>query len=47
MNLCSIFVSMIIGFVTLTKNMTVINVVPTGTDINNCFNAVNNAFEQI
>ena len=27
-NLCSIFVSIIIGFVTLTENMTVINVVP-------------------
>ena len=27
------FVSIIIGFVTLTKNMTVINVVPAGTDI--------------
>ena len=33
MNLCSIFVSMIIGFVILPKNMTVINVVPAGTDI--------------
>ena len=32
-NLCSIFVSMIIGFVILPKNMTVINVVPAGTDI--------------
>ena len=34
MNLCSIFVSIIIGFVTLPENMTVINVVPAGTDIN-------------
>ena len=36
MRLCesfSIFVSTIIGFVTLTENMTVINVVPAGTDI--------------
>ena len=33
MNLCSIFVSIIIGFATLTENMTVINVVPAGTDI--------------
>ena len=32
-NLCSIFVSNIINFVTLTKNMTVINVVHAGTDI--------------
>ena len=33
MNLCAIFSSIINGFVTLTKNMTVINVVPAGTDI--------------
>ena len=33
MNLCSIFVSIIIGFVTLPENMTVINAVPAGTDI--------------
>ena len=33
MNLCSIFVSIIIDFVTLTENMTVINVVHAGTDI--------------
>ena len=33
MNLCSIFDSIIIGFVTLTENMTAINVVPAGTDI--------------
>ena len=33
MNLCSILISMIIGFVILHKNMTVINVVPAGTDI--------------
>ena len=32
-NLCSIFVSIIIGFVTLPKNMAVINAVPGGTDI--------------
>ena len=30
---CSIFVSIIIGFVTLPENMTVINGVPAGTDI--------------
>ena len=34
MNLCSIFVSIVIGFVMLPKNMTVINVVSAGTDIN-------------
>ena len=33
MNLCSIFVSIITDFVTLTENMTVINVVHAGTDI--------------
>ena len=33
MNLCSIFVSIIIDFVILPENMTVINVVPAGTDI--------------
>ena len=33
MNLCSIFVSIIIGSVTLPENMTVINAVPAGTDI--------------
>ena len=33
MNFCSIFVSIIIDFVTLTENMTVINVVDAGTDI--------------
>ena len=33
MNLCSILISMIIGFVILPKNMTVINVVPARTDI--------------
>ena len=33
MNLCSIFVSIIIDFVTLTENMMVINVVHAGTDI--------------
>ena len=31
--LFSIFVSIIIGFVTLPENMTVINAVPAGTDI--------------
>ena len=34
MNFCSIFVSIIVGFVTLTENMMVIKVVPAGTDIN-------------
>ena len=33
MNLCSIFVSIIIGSVTLPENMTVINAVPAGTHI--------------
>ena len=33
MNLCSIFVSIITGFVILPENMTVINVVPVETDI--------------
>ena len=33
MNLCSIFVSIIIGSVTLPENMTVINAVPAVTDI--------------
>ena len=33
MNLRSIFISIIIGFVTLSENMTVINAVPAGTDI--------------
>ena len=33
MNLCSIFVSIIIDSVTLPENMTVINAVPAGTDI--------------
>ena len=33
MNLCSIFVSIIIGFVTLLENMTVIDAVPAGTNI--------------
>ena len=33
MNLCSIFVSIIFDFVTLSENMTVINAVPAGTDM--------------
>ena len=33
MNLCSIFVSNIVGFFTLTENMTVTKVVPARTDI--------------
>ena len=32
-NFCSIFVIIIIGSVTLTKNITVVNAVPPGTDI--------------
>ena len=41
MNFCSIFVSIIIGSVTLP----VINAVPAGTHKINCFNAVNDALE--
>ena len=44
-NLCSIFVNIIIGSVTLPKNMTVINAVPAGTHKINYFNAVNNALD--
>ena len=33
MNLCSIFVSIIIGFLILPENIPVINLVPAGTDI--------------
>ena len=33
MNFCFIFVSIIIGFVTLPENMKVVNAVPPGTDI--------------
>ena len=42
MNLCSIFVGIIVGFVTLTENMMLIEVVPVMTGV---FHAANNAFE--
>ena len=32
MNFCCIFVSIVISFVTLLENMTVVNAVPAGTD---------------